>query len=99
LDILDTNYLFNISLTSSNDFAFIVEGGPADRVISTTSGQNATVSLPKPQGGRVEFRQNRVITAVVADQPPTTVSFQVRLFMIIVDVLNVIEYSPVPMQA
>ena len=78
LDILDTNYVVNISLTSSNDFAFVVVGGPGERVISTTSGQNVTVFLPKPQGGRMEFQQNTVIGAAIAvDQQPTTVSFQV----------------------
>lgn len=78
LDILDTNYIVNISLIPSNDFAFFVGGGPSNRVISTTSGQNVTVDLPKPQGGRMEFRQNRVTgAATAADQLPTTVSFQV----------------------
>ena len=70
LDILDTHYHINISLTSTNVFAVLVEDGPTDRVISTTSGQNATVPLPKPQGGRMEFKQNRLNEAIV--------SFQVR---------------------
>ena len=76
LDILDTHYHVNISLTSSNEFAFIVEDGPSDRVISNTSGQNVNVTLPKPQGGRMVFKQNRLIAAIVGEQP-TTVSFQV----------------------
>ena len=78
LDILDTHYHINISLTLTNDLALLVEDGPTDRVISTTSGQNVTVTLPKPQGGRMEFKQNRLIAAIVGQQP-TTVSFQVRL--------------------
>ena len=80
LDILDTHYHVNISLTSSNDFAFLVEDGPSDRIVSTTSGQNVTVALPKPQGGRMVFSQNRLIAIV--DEQPTTVSFQVRVILV-----------------
>ena len=76
LDILDTHYHVNISLTSSNDFTFLVEDGPSDRIISNTSGRNVSVNLPKPQGGRMVFKQNRLIAAIVGQQP-TTVSFQV----------------------
>ena len=78
LSLLDTHYHINISLTSANNFALVVEVGPTDTVISTTSGGNATVLLPKPQGGRMEFKQNRLIAAVVGQQP-TIVSFQVSV--------------------
>ena len=78
LSLLDTHYHINISLTSANNFALIVEDGPTDTIISTTSGGNATVLLPKPQGGRMEFKQNGLIAAVVGQQP-TIVSFQVSI--------------------
>ena len=78
LSLLDTHYHINISLTPANNFALVVEDGPTDTVISTTSGGNATVLLPKPQGGRVEFKQSRLIAAIVGQQP-TIVSFQVSI--------------------
>lgn len=75
LDILDTYYHVNISLTSSNDYAFLVEDGPADKIISMTSGRNVSVSLPRPEGGRLMFKQSRLIT--ILGQQQATVSFQV----------------------
>lgn len=55
LDILDTYYLVNISLTISNDVIFTVGDGPADRLISNTTKQSTSVSLPKPEEGSIIF--------------------------------------------
>ena len=81
VSILDTHYRVNISLTSANDLAFLVEDGPTGGLLSTTSGQNVTVPLPKPEGGRIEFLQNRLIAPIVAGQHTTTVNFQVSLIL------------------
>ena len=81
LDILDTHYHINISLTTSSDVEFRVEDGLTDRLLVSTSvvQSTTTVSLPKPEGGSLVLNQMKLI---LANGVQPAVRFQVYTYCV-----------------